>query len=470
MTTDTPPNATFKPNRSLADMDKDSVFHAMTSIADQQANGPVIMASGQGVRIKDHDGTEYIDGMAALWCVNVGYGREEIARAGYETLKNIGFFHTFTAMSNEPIIRLADRLLTVLRDEAGLDHMSRVFFGTSGSDANDTQVKLVRYYNNLRGKPEKKKIIARRGGYHGTTVAAGSLTGIPVYHKAFDIPMPGVLHVAPAHYYRDGLPGETEAAYVDRLIAEIRDVITREGADTIAAFIAEPVMGTGGVMVPPAGYFEQLQALLAAHDILFIADEVITGFGRLGSWFGSGFYGLKPDLLTFAKGVTSGYFPLSGVVVSDKIWAVLRDASPEVGLFAHGYTYSGHPVGGAIALANLDIIARENLVANAADVGPYFKAALKDRLADHPQVGDIRGQGLMIGIEYVADKITKQPLDPHNPASRRILAAAKDEGLIARAMPFGDVNSFSPPLTFSRGDADETVERFVRAVLRVLPL
>lgn len=448
-------------NRSLHQINLDSVLQPMTSIAEHLASGPMIITGGSGVRIRDDAGREYIDAIGSLWCVNAGYGREEIARAGYEILRDLGSYHTFTSMSNEPITRLADRILTLLREEAGQDQMSKVFFGNSGSDANDSQVKIVRYYNNLRGRPEKKKIIAREGGYHGVTVAAGSLTGIPMYHRAFDLPIDGVFHVSAPHYRRFANGGETEDEFSARLAKELEDLILREGPETIAAFIAEPVMGTGGVVPPPAGYFTRIEAILRKYDILFIADEVITGFGRLGSWFGCGHYGLKPDLLTFAKGVTSGYFPLSGVVMSEKVWEVLRDASPEMGAFAHGFTYSGHPLGGAIGCANLEIISRENLVANAATIGRYFRTALNNALGDHPMILEIRGEGLMIGVEY-------QPAERTTPLSRQVVAAARDEGLILRALPFGDVNAFAPPLTFSSDDADETVARFTRALSRVL--
>ncbi len=448
-------------NRSLHQMNVESVLQPMTSIADHLATGPMIVTAGKGVRIRDDQGREYIDAMGSLWCVNAGYGREEIARAAFEVLRDLGSYHTFTSMSNEPITRLADRILTLLREEADLPHMSKVFFGNSGSDANDTQVKLVRYYNNLRGKPEKKKIIAREGAYHGVTVAAGSLTGIPMYHRAFDLPIEGVVHVSAPHFRRFARDGESEDEFSARLAQELEDVILREGPDTVAAFIAEPVMGTGGVVPPPAGYFPRVEAILRKYDILFIADEVITGFGRLGSWFGSGHYGLKPDLLTFAKGVTSGYFPLSGVVISDAVWSVLRDASPEMGAFAHGFTYSGHPVGGAIGCANLEIISREGLVENAAAVGRHFIQGLREALGDHPEIMEIRGEGLMIGVEYNGGKRDV-------PLSRKVVAAARDEGLILRALPFGDVNAFAPPLTFSTTDADETVARFTRALARAI--
>ncbi len=279
-----------------------------------------------------------------------------------------------------------------------------MFFGCSGSDANDTNFKLVRYYNNLLGRPQKKKIIARKGGYHGLTAAAGSLTGIEVYHKAFDLPLDGVLHTSCPHYYRFAEDGESEAAFCERMIGDLEALIEREGPDTIAAFIAEPIMGTGGVLLPPEGYFARVQEVLNRHDILFIADEVITGFGRTGNWFATGLYDLKPDIVTLAKGITSAYFPLSASVISERIWSVLEQASPEFGPVMHGFTYSGHPVGGAIGLANLEIMESEGMVDNAARVGAYLLRQLRERIGDHPYVGDLRGEGLVIAVEFSADR------------------------------------------------------------------
>jgi L-2,4-diaminobutyrate transaminase len=455
-------------NLSLEELDKECLLHPVTSIADHLAKGPLIIEQGAGVRVADGKGRRYIDGSAGLWCVNVGYGRAALARAAAEEMERLGYFHTFGSASNPPQIKLAEKLLRLLHEEAGARQISRIFFGCTGSDANDTQFKLVRYYNNLRGKPAKKKIISRQGGYHGVSVAAGSLTGIPLYHKAFDLPLEGVLHTACPHYYREARPGESEEAFAERLAGELEALILREGPETCAAFIAEPIMGTGGVIVPPKGYFERVQKVLERHDMLFIVDEVICGFGRLGSWFGTGFYGLKPDLMSFAKGLTSAYFPLSAVGVGEKVWTVLADASPEIGVFAHGFTYSGHPVGAAVGLANLEIFEQEGLVENAARVGPYFKQALIQRIGGHPHVGEIRGEGLMIGIEFVADRATRKPFDMNPRVHRKVAAAALDEGVMVRALPFLDVTAFSPPLTFTRADADESVDKFATALERTL--
>ncbi|WP_205908172.1 aminotransferase [Rhizobium wuzhouense] len=455
---------TDQPNDTLRDMDRASLFHPVTSIHDQQTNGPQIYQSASGVELVSAEGKRLIDMGAGLWCVNVGYGRTELADAAAQAMRDLSFQHLFGGAASEPSIRLADRLLSLFRERAGAPHMARVFFGTSGSDANDTAFKLVRYYNNLRGKPAKKKIISRIGGYHGVTHASGSLTGIDGYHKAFDLPVDGVLHTSCPHYFTFGLPGETEEGYTNRLIADLEDMIAREGADTIAAFIAEPIMGTGGVFLPPTGYFERVQAVLDRHDILLIVDEVITGFGRLGEWFGTGAYRLRPDIVSLAKGLTSAYFPMSASIISDRIWSVLADKSAETGAFMHGFTYSGHPVGAAVALANLDLIEREGLVENAAAVGPHLLDTLKQALADHPFVGDIRGHGLMVGIEFMADKATKRQF-PKGTAPHRVVARhATQHGVLTRALPFLPVNSFSPPLSITKTQIDIAVERYSAAV------
>ncbi len=456
-------------NFSLEEMDKASLFHPVTSVADHLKNGPMILSDGVGVRMKDQKGRDLIDFGAGLWCVNIGYGRTELADAAAQAIKDLSYYHLFGSSSNEHAIRLADRVLTLFREKANAGHLSKVFFGTGGSDANDTNYKLVRYYNNLRGKPQKKKFISRQGAYHGLTYAAASLTGIPAYHKAFDLPIEGVFHVSCPHYFRFGNPGESEEAFTDRLVQEIKDLIQREGADTIAAFIAEPIMGTGGVFLPPKGYFDKVQAVLQENDILFIADEVITGFGRVGSWFATGLYNLKPDIVTLAKGITSAYFPVSASVISDKMWKVLEAGSPEYGPVMHGFTYSGHPVGGAIGMANLDIMEREGMVENSAKLGPYFLKRLKERVGDNPYVGSVHGEGLMLAVEFVADKKARRFFNPKSNAHRIVAKKALELGVMSRALPYVEVNSFSPPLCITQAEIDEGVERYAKALEAVTP-
>jgi L-2,4-diaminobutyrate transaminase len=451
-------------NYPLEDIDRETLLHPNTSIADHLKKGPHIISEAHGTYVKDSQGRDLIDCGAGLWCVNIGYGRKEMAEAARNAIENLAYSHIFAGSSNEPVIRLAERVLSLFHEKAGARHLSKVFFGSGGSDANDTNFKLVRYYNNLRGKPEKKKIISRLGAYHGLTYAAASLTGIPVYHKAFDLPLPDVMHISCPHFYRYARSGETESAFTDRMVGELESLIAREGAETIAAFIAEPIMGTGGVLLPPTGYFEKLQQLFDKHDILFIADEVITGFGRTGHWFATGGMNLKPDLVTLAKGITSAYFPVSACVISEKIWDVLRDASSAFGPVMHGFTYSGHPVGSALGLVNIDIMEREGLVAQAAEVGAYFRQLLLERVGDHPHVGEVRGIGQMLAVEFVADKAEKRFFDPKLAAHRLVAARALEAGVLTRALPFIEVNSFSPPLSMSRKIAEQAVERYGNAL------
>ena len=447
---------------ALETLDKERVLHPLTSIVDHLRTGPRIMTEGSGVMLTDASGRHYLDAFAGLWCVNIGYGRTEVADAIAAQSRRLGYYHTFSSMSNEPQIRLADRLLGMV--PAG---MSKVFFANSGSEANDTQVKLVWYYNNLRGKPHKKKVIARLGGYHGSTIMAASLTGLPTYHRAFDLPLPGVLHVKAPDFYRGAGPGATEESYAATLVAELETLIEREGPDTVGAFIAEPVMGTGGVLVPPRTYFDRVQAVLRKHDILLIVDEVICGFGRLGRPFGSHVYGIEPDLMTVAKGLTSGYFPLSGVVVSERVWSVLQAGSPEVGAFAHGFTYSGHPVGAAAALANLDILIGEDLIGNAARTGGYMQTALRERLGGLPLVGDVRGVGLMAGVQLIADRASRRPFETTQKVSQQVAARCLEDGVIVRALPVGHVIALAPPLCIAREQVDRVVDCLDRAIRAV---
>jgi L-2,4-diaminobutyrate transaminase len=456
-------------NYPLEDIDRETLFHPVTSIADHLKRGPLIVSKARGVRLKDQHGRDLIDCGAGLWCVNIGYGRKELAEAAKNAVDDLAYFHLFGGSSNESIIRLAERVLQLFHEKAGAPQLSKVFFGCSGSDANDTNFKLVRYYNNLRGKPKKKKFISRIGAYHGLTAASASLTGIPAYHRAWDLPLEGVIHAACPHYYRFAKPGESEEAFTSRMIADIEAIIAREGADSIAAFIAEPIMGTGGVLLPPKGYFEKLQPILDKHDILFIVDEVITGFGRTGHWFATGGMKLRPDIVTLAKGITSAYFPVSASVISEKIWAVLKDESPNYGPVMHGFTYSGHPTGGAVGLVNLRIMEEERLVEQAAEVGPYFLKSLKERVGDNPHVGDVRGMGQMMAIEYVADRRTRTLFDAKANAHRIVAAKALEHGVLTRALPFIEVTSFSPPLTMTKPEVDEAVDRFGRALDAVTP-
>jgi L-2,4-diaminobutyrate transaminase len=357
-------NELLRHTPDLETLDKRSLFHAFTALADHERNGPMIIVKGQGVWLEDNQGRRYIDGMAGLWCVNVGYGRLEIADAIHHQAVTLPYFHAFSSWATDTPILLAEKII-----EMAPVPMSKVFFGQSGSDANDTQVKLVWYYNNARGKSEKKKIIARNRGYYGVTVVSGSLTGMPSLHSGFDLPLPFVRHTTAPYRLWEAAPGMSDAAFTAKLAKDLEDLILAEGPDTVGAVIMEPVMGAGGVIAPPEGYYAAIRAVLDKYDALLIADEVISGFGRLGTMFGTTAMAMQPDLITVAKGITSAYVPLSGCIVSEKVWRTIVDGQPKLGAFGHGYTYSAHPLAAAAALANLKIIEDDGLVAQAANRG-----------------------------------------------------------------------------------------------------
>jgi L-2,4-diaminobutyrate transaminase len=448
----------------LESIDRARVFHPSTHLA-QFARGEApsrIVTGGKGVSIVDRDGRKSIDAFAGLYCVNVGYGRTEIAEAIHAQAGNLAYYHAYAGHSNEQIIRLSERIIA----KAGLA-MSRIYYGLSGSDANETNIKLVWYYNNILARPARKKIISRWRGYHGSGVMTGSLTGLPLFHEAFDLPRPPILHAACPHHWRNAEPGENERDYSRRLAGELERLILAEGPETIAAFIGEPVMGTGGIIPPPEGYWQEIQRVLRKYDVLLIADEVITGFGRTGHYFGSHAYGIEPDLITIAKGLTSGYLPLSGVIVGERIWRVLEQGADALGVIGHGWTYSAHPVCAAAANANLDILEREDLTGNARATGAYFLRRLHETFDEHPLVGEVRGVGLLAALEFVSDRKTKAGFDPALKVGAKIAAAALEEGVIARAMPHGDILGFAPPLIIDRQEIDQVVMMTKRAVDRV---
>ena len=456
---------TIARNASLEDLDRQTVLHPFTPLktyASGAMGDPRIVEGGKGIRIRDRKGRELIDAFAGLYCVNIGYGRAEVAEAIYAQAKDLAYYHTYAAHSTEALIRLSDRLVRMAPGTP-----SKVFYGLSGSDANETQVKLAWYYNNVQGRPAKKKIISRERGYHGSSVISGGLTGLSFYHQAFDLPYGPIRHTGAPHHYWGAQAGESEEAFSARRARELEEMILAEGPDTIAAFIGEPVLGTGGITPPPAGYWPAIQAVLRKYDVLLIADEVVTGFGRTGRMFGSETYGIEPDLVTLAKGLTSAYVPLSAVVVGEKVARVLEQATDQLGAFSHGYTYSGHPLGAAAANAVLDIVEREDLPGNAARTGGHFQERLRETFEGHPLVGEVRGVGLMAALEFVADKGRKQRFDPALKVGARVSAAALELGLIARAMPHGDILGFAPPLVVTPEETDEIVAIAKRAVDKV---
>ena len=428
-----------------------SLLHSYTEIASLRDTGPTILTSGEGIYVIDDQGRRYIEGVAGLWCTALGYGNEELIETAREQLARLSFAHVFGAKSHDKAVELAERLKAISPAPT-----SKVFFTSSGSEANDTQVKFAWYYNNARGKPEKKKIISRVKAYHGTTIAAASLTGLPNNHIDFDLPLDRFLHTDCPHHYRFAERGESEQDFAARLAANLDTMIQREGPDTVAAFIAEPVMGAGGVIVPPETYFDRIQAVLAKYDILFIVDEVITGFGRLGDRFGSDTFGLKPDTITMAKALTSAYAPLGALTVSEPVYQAMLDESRKIGAFAHGFTYGGHPLAAAFAVKALEIYERDDLVGRVRRLAPKFQARLK-ALSSHPLVGEARGLGLMGGVELVADKATKRPFSPHLAVGTKASALVQDEGLIVRTI--GDTLAVCPALIITEGEIDEMFDR-----------
>jgi L-2,4-diaminobutyrate transaminase len=441
-------------NDQLDRWDRDHLLHPSTHLA-RHARGESpsrIVTGGSGVCIEDRDGNRLLDAFAGLYCVNVGYGRAEIADAIAAQARELAYYHAYVGHGTEASITLARMIL-----ERAPEGMSKVYFGLGGSDANETNVKLVWYYNNVLGRPEKKKIISRWRGYHGSGLVTGSLTGLELFHKQFDLPLDRILHTEAPFFYRRPDPAMDEAAFVAHCVAALEALIAREGADTIAAFIGEPVLGTGGIVPPPAGYWSAIQEVLRRHDILLVADEVVTGFGRLGSMFGSDHYGLKPDLITIAKGLTSAYAPLSGSIVSEAVWKVLERGADAFGAIGHGWTYSAHPIGAAAGIANLKLVDSLGLVANAGETGAYLNAALRDALADHPHVGEVRGEGMLAAVEFVEDRETRRSFDPSRRIGPQVAAALLSRGVIARAMPQGDILGFAPPLCLTPGEADRIV-------------
>ncbi len=452
-------------NDKLSSWDRENFFHPSTHLA-EFARGNVasrIITGGQGCHIEDRDGTRLLDAFAGLYCVNVGYGRQDIAEAIADQARELAYYHAYVGHGTEASITLAKMVL-----DRAPDHMSKVYFGMSGSDANETNIKLVWYYNNILGRPEKKKIISRWRGYHGSGLMTGSLTGLELFHKKFDLPLSQVIHTEAPYYYRRPSLDMSEAQFVAHCVAELEALIDREGADTIAAFIGEPVLGTGGIVPPPAGYWDAIQEVLARHDILLIADEVVTGFGRLGSMFGSEHYGLKPDLITIAKGLTSAYAPLSGSIVSDRMWKVLEDGTDENGPIGHGWTYSAHPIGAAAGVANLRLIDELNLVGNAGEVGAYLNTVMAEAVGAHANVGEVRGEGMLCAVEFVKDRDTREFFDASDKVGPNLSAALLEQGVIARAMPQGDILGFAPPFCLTREEADEIAGKTAKAVASVL--
>ncbi len=431
-------------------------IHPYTNLKLHETKGPLVITEGEGVFVRDENGKQYLEALSGLWCVSLGFSETRLAEAAYRQMLKLPYYHTFAHKAHDIGIELAEKLLSIAPVP-----MSKVFFVNSGSEANDTVVKLVWYYNNALGRPAKKKIISRLKAYHGVTVASASLTGLANNHRDFDLPIANILHTDCPHWYRFGQPGETEEAFATRMAASLEQLIVKEGPETVAAFIAEPIMGAGGVLLPPATYFEKIEAVLKKYDVLLIADEVICGFGRTGNMWGTETYGLKPDMIVCAKALSSGYMPIGAVMVSEPIYDALTRQSEKIGVFSHGFTYSGHPVTSAVALETLKIYEERDLVNHVRAVAPRMQAGLQ-RFADHPLVGEVRGIGLIGAIELVADKATKASFDPKKGVGGFLAERAHHHGVIIRAL--GDTIAFCPPLIVKEAEIDLMFERFERAL------
>ena len=448
-----PPRANSAAARDIA-----NVLHPYTDLRAHQEQGPMIISRGEGVRVFDDNGKDYIESVAGLWCASLGFSNERLAKAAYDQMLKLPFYHSFTAKSHEPAIDLAEMLLA----RAPLP-MSKVFFANSGSEANDTAVKMAWYYNNALGRTAKKKIIGRIKGYHGITIVAASLTGLPNNHRSFDLPLPGFIHTMTPHYYHGAEAGESEEAFATRCADELEKLILAEGPDTIAAMFAEPIMGAGGVIVPPLGYFEKIQAVLKKYDVLLVADEVICGFGRTGNYWGTQTFGMQPDIITCAKALSSAYLPISAVMVNQKVFDALADESHKIGTFGHGFTYSGHPVPAAVAIETLKIYDEIGIVEHVADVGGFLQDELHRRFDDHELVGEVRGVKMIGALEFVANKQTRQNFEPSAKIGMRATKLCEAHGVIARSLP-NDSLAFSPPLIMTRDEVTEMLDRVGRAL------
>ncbi|MGI4793463.1 MAG: aspartate aminotransferase family protein, partial [Janthinobacterium lividum] len=443
-----PPRANSAAARDVA-----NVFHPYTDLRAHQEAGPMIISRGDGIRVYDDSGKDYIESVAGLWCASLGFSNERLAKAAYDQMLKLPFYHSFTAKSHEPMIDLAEMLI-----ERAPVPMSKVFFSNSGSEANDSAVKMIWYYNNALGRTAKKKIIGRIKGYHGVTIAAASLTGLPNNHRSFDLPLPGFIHTMTPHFYHGGMEGESEDDFATRCADELDKLIIAEGPDTVAAMFAEPVMGAGGVIVPPRGYFPKIQAVLKKHDVLLVVDEVICGFGRTGNYWGTQTFGIEPDLLTCAKALSSAYLPISATMVSEKVFSVLADESHKIGTFGHGVTYSGHPVPAAVAIETLKIYDEIGIAEQCANVGSFLQEELHRRFDDHELVGEVRGVGMIAAMELVADKAARQNFDPAMKMGARLVKLCEAHGVIARGLP-SDSMAFSPPLIMTKEDVTEMCDR-----------
>jgi 4-aminobutyrate--pyruvate transaminase len=447
-----------KPN-SFAARDAQYHLHGYTNALKNEKDGGFVVVRGEGPFVYDENDKQYLDGLSGLWCAALGFGKEQrIIDAAVKQMEALPYYHTFTQKAPAVTVELAEKLVNLASQAAP---MSKAYFCNSGSEANDTAIKMIWYFNNALGRPQKKKVIGRVKGYHGVTIGSGSLTGLPLVHKDFDLPIANVLHTDCPHYYRFAKPGESEEDFATRMAESLEALIQREGPDTIAALFAEPVMGAGGVLTPPKTYWEKIQKVLKKHDILLVADEVICGFMRTGNQWGSQTYGMKPDIMTMAKQLSAAQMPIAAVLISQRVYEALRDNSGKLGSFSHGITYSGHPIAAAVALETQKIYEERKILDHVRAVTPVFLDELKS-FADHPLVGEVRGVGLIGALELVKDKKTREGFDPKLAVGPNLIRIAHDHGVILR--PVADSICFCPPLICSEGQIREMFARFRKAL------
>ena len=432
---------------NLVIKDIENLFHPATNLVVHEDSKPLILDKGEGIYVYDIQGNKYIEGLAGLWCNALGFGNESLVETAANQMQKFGYGSLFASKSHEPAIMLSEKLIEMSPYQEG-----KVFFGNSGSDANDTQFKLFTYLNNALGKPKKKKFLARKKGYHGITVASGSMTGIPANHKLFDLPLPNFFHTDTPHFYREQISNETEEAFVARLTSNLEELIIKEGSDSFMAMIAEPLIGAGGVLIPPKNYFPAIQAVLDKYDIPLIDDEVVCGFGRTGNCWGYETFSMRPSSITIAKALSSGYIPISAVIVPEDVFEPIKKASNDVGVFGHGYTYSGHPVACAVALRTLEIYEELNLFSHVEKIAPKFQERV-NKLGAFEFVGEARGIGLIAALEIVKNKGTKENFDPYGKVGKQIAEICQKNGLIVRAI--GDVIAICPPLIITEEQVDE---------------
>ncbi|WP_119270509.1 aminotransferase [Taklimakanibacter deserti] len=444
---------------NMAVRDIETVIHPYTNLARHRETGPLILNEGRGIYLYDDTGKRYIEGLAGLWCTSLGYGNEELVEAAAQSMRKLSYTSVFSGKSHDAAIELSEKLKEIAPCPA-----SKVLFGGSGSEANDMQIKLTWYMNNAKGRPKKKKIISRQRAYHGVTIASASLTGLPWVHSDFDLPIANIIHTSCPHYYRFAEAGESDEQFAERMAQNLDELIQKEGPDTVAAFIAEPIMGAGGVIIPPESYFPKINEVLAKYDVRIIGDEVICGFGRTGNWFGTTTMGFKPTSISMAKAITSAYFPMGAITIEEELYQAMLDESRKIGTFGHGFTYTAHPVGCAVALKTIEIYERDKTVEHVRKVAPTFEKRI-GQFADHPLVGEVRAKGLIGAIELVADKKTKRPFDPKKGVGAIAADILQENGLIVR--PMGDSIAFCPPLIIREDEINEMFD-IVGKGLRIL--